>query len=177
LELAARWRDVAAAVAEINASVTQHEGVHQLAFNVGVQRRGAAYPFWISEGSACQFEVPPSRKGRRRMGAARVNGLRLAKYRELQEAGQTLGLRKLLSMRLGDPVESVEAMYAESWAAFAFVFHRYPKELSKYLRHLMSRGAGAGDAPIDEVETFARFFDRPVTDLQEEWDAYIATLK
>ncbi len=176
-DMTAKWKEVIGAVNEFNTALTQHEGVHQLAFNVGVQQRGARYPFWLSEGLACQFEVPAAKKGRRRMGAARVNGLRLAKFRESQATGKVLGLHKFLALDLEDSVDSVEAAYAEAWATFAFFFKRYPKELSAYVTHLAQRKPAAEGEEIDEVAAFGKFFDKPILDLQEQMKAHIERLK
>lgn len=170
------WERITRAVNEFNTAVTQHEGAHQLAFNAGIQRRGARYPFWVSEGLACMFEVPPGDKRRGTMGAARTNGLRLATYRKVRERHDALRLTRLTAFKPGDTVQSVDALYAESWATFTFLFHRHANELSAYLEALAARPADA-TTDFDETAEFQRHFGEALDQLQAEFDDYIDRLK
>lgn len=171
------WTRIISAVNEINTAVTQHKGAHQLAFNVGVQHRNAQYPFWVSEGLACVFETPPQNKRSRRLGAARTNGLRLGEYRTRRRGGKSLGLSGLITLKRNDLTQSVNAIYAESWAVFAFLFDRYPTQLSAYLAGLAERQPATGDKPINELAEFQRFFETPIPRLQAKFDDYIERLK
>jgi hypothetical protein len=156
-----------------NRVVTQHEGAHQLAFNAGLQRRGAAYPFWVSEGLACTFESPGTQKG---FGAFRVNSERLERYRDAQERGTVKGLRGLVTMP-PESRENVLDLYAESWALFFFLAKTRPKELSAYLKDLAARermGEFDGDA---EWALFARHFDPQGDKLENEWQLFLRRLK
>lgn len=170
------WRRIIGAINEYNVAVTQHEGAHQLAFNVGVQKRGRPYPKWLSEGLACVFEVP-AQKGKSAMGAARTNGYRLDQLRELQQGNQDVGLAELIRLDYHANIASVQALYAESWATFSFLFTRYPKELSAYAAYLAERADLPEDETYDELAEFQKFFSAPVADLQSEFDDYIARLK
>ncbi|MCH7872325.1 MAG: DUF1570 domain-containing protein [Planctomycetes bacterium] len=171
-----KWKSVVREVNGYNAVVTQHEGAHQLAFNVGVQTPGRAYPFWVSEGLACLFEVPP-KKGKIGRGAGRVNQLRLAGYRKLQKKSQTLGIAGLIGLKANDRIASVDALYSESWAVFAFLFHRHSKELSGYLNHLAERPAREENKLFDELAEFQQFFDQPAAKWQAELHTYVKRLK
>lgn len=174
-EMQAAWSRIIQESNQYNTVVTQHEGAHQLAFNVGVQERYAAYPFWVSEGLACVFESPPSKKKGNRRGAARVNSKRLAEFRELQAAGRALGIVELLSASAQTLPTSVDALYAESWAVFAFLFEWHPKELSAYMQALSLRRRGQDGDAIDEAAAFAQHFKVPIDELQREFERYIKT--
>jgi hypothetical protein len=178
-EMEAEWARIRDAMIEFTTTVTQHEGVHQLAFNVGVQDRETAYPFWVSEGLACVFETPPTKgKTGSRQGAAKLNTERLADYRALKTTGRALGLEQLIRLDREAQVSSVGDLYAESWAVFSFLFARYPKELSTYMQSLARREPPTDDAePIDEAAEFAKFFTKPLTELQREFDKYIEMLR
>ena len=76
-----------------------------------------------------------------------------------------------------DLTQSVNAIYAESWAMFAFLFDRYPMQLSAYLAHLAERKPATGDKPINELGEFQRFFETPIPQLQAKFDDYIEWLK
>ena len=171
-----KWKSVVREVNEYNAVVTQHEGAHQLAFNVGVQTPGRPYPFWVSEGLACLFEVPP-KKGKVGRGAGRVNQLRLANYRQLQKKSQGLGIVGLINLKPHDRIASVDALYSESWAVFAFLFHRHAKELSGYLNHLAQRPPHEENTVFDELAEFQRFFEQPPAKWQAELHTYVKRLK
>lgn len=172
-EVQAEWQQIMAAANEINVAITQHEGAHQLAFNTGIQKRGVAYPFWVSEGLACVFESPP--KGARR-GASRTNGLRLGQYRKAQSTGKALGLAKLIALPPEPKGQDVDNLYAESWAAFDFLFKRYAKPLKAYMNHLTERNTPQG-SPQAELADFQKFFEKPLETLQLEFDKYIERMK
>jgi len=170
-QIVAHRKQVLASVNEFNTTVTQHEGAHQVAFNVGVQRRGAAYPFWVSEGLACLFETPPQ-SGRSARGAARVNSERLGAYRAARRAGRALGLRRLIALGQGDAIDA-EAAYAESWSLFTFLFQRHSKELSAYLRSLAQRGENQRP---DETSAFRKAFGGDLDALEQELEKFVERL-
>lgn len=148
VEIQAEKRRLEAETKNYNTRVTQHEGAHQLAFRLGLQKADRAYPFWISEGLACTFETPAA-AGSNRMGAAALNAYRLESYRKAKAESRTLGLARLLSIKEPGPDDDVEALYSESWAYFSFLFQRYPKELAAYLRFLA--GTEALPEPTDRA--------------------------
>ena len=188
-EMETQWERVIATVREANAVVTQHEAAHQLAFNAGIQHRNVHYPAWLSEGLACMFEVPRSQHGG--MGAQRTNQARLASYRALAKKNGQFGLAALLQFDPTGKSVNTEAFYAESWATFAFLFKRYPRNLGGYIRHLSHRRTTASpDAvdvegteppdtppPEDELATFQQFFSIGLDALQKQFDHYIRRLR
>ncbi|MHC5109643.1 MAG: DUF1570 domain-containing protein [Planctomycetota bacterium] len=176
-QLEAEWANVLAQMMEYNTMVTQHEGAHQIAYNVGIQNRDTDYPFWVSEGLACVFEVPPSRNRKSIRGAGKTNADRLNAYRNLLDNGKNEGLERMIAFRRPGKGDDVHALYAESWAMFAFFFHRHAGELSAYMDHLAGRRRVGSDGWEDEVKEFRRFFKHPLPALQREFDQYIRRLK
>ena len=173
------WKKIHDSIADWNTTVTQHEGAHQLAFNVGIQHRESDYPFWVSEGLACMFETPP-KDGQSVRGAGLTNKSRLTAYRKLQKDGRTLGLKKLMLVAGGLQPGSADTLYPESWAAFTFLFQKHPKELSAYLAHLAEAPpteTPKGAKPPDPVKEFEQFFKNSVEELEKEQDAFIAKMK
>ncbi len=180
-----------------NIRVTQHEGAHHIAHNVGVQQRGADYPFWVSEGLACLFETPPRKRGASIQGAGKTNQDRLKAYRAIVRKNQQLGLRKLIRNPEGARAAvDVDAAYAESWATFEYLFRRHSTELRNYLHDLADRSENPERSQprptrvranpngttrvtlggVNELEVFERFFG-PVDALQKEMDTYFERLK
>lgn len=174
-EMESEWARVIREVARFNTVVTQHEGAHQIAYNTGVQDPNAAYPFWLSEGLACVFEVPPQRKGRRQ-GAARINGDRLAVFSQLLKEHRNLGIEAMVASGQASPPISIRAAYAESWAMFAFLFNRHADELAEYMQFLVGHPANRVERKGREVAVFRRFFKTPLPELQKRFDAYIVAL-
>src|SRR5262249_52037650 len=65
----------------IDLGTAAHEMVHQLAADSGLLRRHDAFPYWMHEGLAAQFEVI---RGGRWAGLSRAHDLRLPDWREIQ---------------------------------------------------------------------------------------------
>lgn len=172
-EIEAEWARLVAETMQFNTVVTQHEGAHQLAYNVGVQQRNVRYPFWLSEGLACVFESPPDE--RQAQGAGRLNTDRLLAYRAIVERSTDLGLQELISLSHPGPHHDVSGLYAESWAVFSFFFKRYPTQLAAYMRHLAERTRQA--EPESEADVLASFMKKPVPVLQREFTRYIEMLR
>lgn len=175
-QMQAEWQRVMASVESFNTVVTQHEGAHQIAFNVGVQQRGAPYPFWVSEGLACLFEVPPE-KGRVAQGAALVNRDRLEAYRKLRGTPAMPSFETFVGLNAHERVASPDAAYSQSWALFAFAFHRHPKELSAYMIALAQRVDDGGNTTYDEKAEFERYFKQSAAQIEKPFEKYIAALK
>ncbi|TWT45979.1 hypothetical protein RAS1_24160 [Phycisphaerae bacterium RAS1] len=175
-QMQVEWQRVMTSVESFNTVVTQHEGAHQVAFNVGVQQRGAAYPFWVSEGLACLFEVPPE-KGRTAQGAALVNRDRLEAYRKLRGTPAMPSFETFVGLQANERVASADAAYSQSWALFAFTFHRHPKELSAYMKALAQRVDDADKTKYDEKAEFERYFKESTGELEKQFEKYVAGLK
>ena len=156
-----------------NLTVTQHEGAHQLAFNAGLQKRGVAYPFWVSEGLACTFESPGTPKG---FGAFRVNSKRLGQYRDAEARGTTKGMKGLVTLPPDSP-DNLMDLYAESWALFFFLAKTRPKELSAHLKDLAERTNTTKHDPAAEWALFTKHFDPEGNKLEQRWRLFMRGLR
>jgi hypothetical protein len=117
-----------------------HEAAHQLAFNSGLQKRGAMYPLWVSEGLATNFEADSLRA----VGIARDNSPRQRQLLAARDAARLMPLEsfvKLVRVPNGGP-EIANDLYAEAWALFNFLFKTRPAELRAYLNHLNTLETG-----------------------------------
>lgn len=127
--------------AQANIATVVHEAVHQLAFNTGLQTRYADNPMWVTEGLAMFFETPDLRSANGWKSIGKVNGWRLAKFREFQSGGRAAdSLTTLLQNedRFRDPEQALDA-YAESWALVHFLATTRREELVRYLKQLSKR--------------------------------------
>ena len=95
-----------------------HEMVHQLAADSGLAPRHDAFPYWLHEGFAAQFELI---RGGRWAGISRANDLRLPDWRglhpaKLERSGAGRGLRPGLQRDL----------YAQAWSLVYYLRTRHP---------------------------------------------------
>jgi Protein of unknown function (DUF1570) len=135
---------------------TIHEAVHMLAFNTGLQARGASYPFWLSEGLATSFEADDASGafGPGRAGSKSSRDLWAERLKALQaqaEDGdlewqpfdswldQTMasgGLAHTPETGAGDPerqARTVEGAYARAAVMFEWLVRYRKQELAAYL--------------------------------------------
>jgi hypothetical protein len=153
-----------------NASKTTHESAHQLAFNTGIQRQGVQYPFWISEGLACNFESPGPGQP---FGPYRINlDRRRALHRAARE-GRLMPLRKLIGW-IGPPSDDSErtvALYAQSWALFHMLFRQQSGGMRQYLEELAKLPPGP-----QKPERLRRIFRDAfgsIDRVEQRWQTYL----
>jgi hypothetical protein len=114
-----------------DASKTTHEAVHQLAFNSGVQKPGVMYPFWLSEGLACNFETADASKP---FGPYMDNAGRRQRLLEAHGAGRLMGLESFVSLtRLPSDPGAVADLYSEGFGLFQFLFRKRHEQMRRYL--------------------------------------------
>lgn len=158
----------------LNLASTTHEAAHQLAFNSGLQRRGVMYPFWLSEGLACAFET--NRAGQP-FGLGELNPTRLSDLRQAMDAGQLIPLHRFVSL-VRPPTHDAQhlnAVYAQAWAMFRFLYLHDREKLATYLRRLnqMQQGSRSQAALRNE---FAHVFG-PIDALEHRWRMHLRTLR
>lgn len=148
----------------------RHEAAHQLAFNCGLQKRGIAYPLWLSEGLACAFEAPSTQTAAGAPNAARLRALRKA------HAGERLWplaqLVALVECPAGD--DTALAAYAQSWAFFQYLFTRRPAQLQEYMKSLRQVRLGRRSPSEFQREFIACFGS--LADTQASFDDYVDSL-
>lgn len=161
------------AVDDIATEKTIHEAIHLLAFNSGVQSRLHEHPFWLTEGLATSFE---SASPWRAFGPAHASPRRDSELAKL--GGDALvDLRELIRLTRADdiPAERVDALYATSYALFAYLHRHERRNLGLYLSDLATeppgviapeRQAALFEARFGDVETLQRRLARWVDDRQ-----------
>ncbi|MCX5646562.1 MAG: DUF1570 domain-containing protein [Phycisphaerae bacterium] len=147
-----------------------HEVAHQLSFNSGIQKRGVAYPLWVSEGLATNFEFDTSvTAGLAHGNAARCQGL-LEAYAE----GNLVPLRQFVVQTTVPPDAQVgRRYYAQAWGFFQFVLTERPENLRTYLDRLAQTRPEHHDERALLAE-FTEAFGAPEV-LELSWNAFLAS--
>ena len=177
-----------------NRLVIRHETAHQVLFNFGVHQRGAPIPSWVTEGLACQFEIPQNDSGQ---ALGEINHARLADFREALRltpatqsvddatidraitTGRLLVLPELIADRTSFESDGPNApfRYAQSWALVHYIIRTRPNDFARYLRHLSERNAGETTDPRREWTNFTSFFGKPDSDFQRSGIEYILSVQ
>lgn len=146
--------------ADFSTAKTIHEAAHLLAFNTGVQRRDADYPFWLSEGLAASFETddPGRAFGPDRDGPT----ARRERYRELASRGAAPRVADVVTLSRSALLEAdaADALYAVSGALFAHLYRHERAALALYLRSLAAE-APRRLPPHRHLDLFVRHFGDP----------------
>lgn len=148
-----------------------HEAAHQLAFNSGLQRRGVLYPLWVSEGLATNFElVGPERA----FGPDQANPARRQRLERLFNSRCLIPLDRFIT--LTEPptgnAGATDAIYAQAWGLFQFLYLEHRAALALYLGDLYGLPAGPRDAPALHREFTRRFGD--LGELESQWRQWLA---
>ena len=154
-----------------NTAKTRHEVAHQLAANLGIQPRGPIHPFWVTEGLACQFEIPmtPSARKRGAYSRSRAQGFRTARRGEYFRP-----LTKLLTAEIRPEMDRVErlVLYSQAWGLFFFLRSERPEAFRAYLTAL-PRTAGEGPSG---AALFAEHFGDDLGQVEREYVNFIEKL-
>jgi len=173
-ELAAQQRQVEGGYAELhalyeelNASVTVHEAVHQLAYTCGVHSRYYETPKWLSEGLALYFDSGADVRGQRLTGVALRRAIT---FRENQSSEERIDLESLLS---DDTLFSLEESdgeeaYAAGWALFYYLSRQRHEQLFDYLYVLSLRISNEPYGRQERRQDFEHYFGA-VGDVQRHW--------
>ena len=156
-----------------NFGKTAHEAAHQLAFNTGVQKRGAGYPAWVGEGLASNFE-PKSPEAKFGMFDAPPSQRTRALPRMEKREG-LFPLAELISMTRPKEKKKIGVMYAQGAALFRFLANERPKELVAYLEAMAARKRG-GSKEAAWTRIFKDSFGEP-RELEEEWRLFLESLR
>jgi hypothetical protein len=159
-----------------------HEMVHQLTSDSGLVPQHGAFPIWLHEGFAAQFELI---RGGRWAGISRVNDLRLPDWRNLQPAARLEKLVRDAGFGRGYQRD----LYAQSWALVYFLRTRHSDEFLTFLdllrnplSELASDDEAAGDStPVPRSErvivAFRRAFGNDLDTLDRDWHRYMAGIR
>ena len=157
-----------------NFGKTAHEAAHQLAFNTGVQKRGAGYPAWVGEGLASNFE-PKSPEAKFGMFDAPPSQ-RTRALPKMEKREGLFPLEEFVSMTRPKEKKKIGVMYAQGAAFFRFLANERPEELVVYLKAMAARKRGGGSKEAAWAKIFENSFGAP-EDLEEPWKAFLKTLR
>lgn len=141
--------------------ITAHEMVHLLAADSGLLPRHDAFPIWLQEGLAMQFEVV---RGGRWAGIGRPHDIRLPDWRKIHPAPALEPLLQDGGLGRGysrDP-------YVASWALVYFLRARKGDQFVRFLDLLR------GPETVPAGEAFRRAFGDDLPSLEREWREYLA---
>jgi hypothetical protein len=158
--------------------VASHEMVHQLMSDSGLVPQHDAFPIWLHEGFASQFELI---RGGRWAGISRANDLRLPDWRGLQPAARLERLVRDAGFGRGYQRD----LYAQAWALVYYLRVRRPAEFLTFLDLLRNPIVGPGShddgtadpAPEPRGErvyaAFRRAFGDDLDALDRDWHQYM----
>lgn len=156
----------------INEGTAAHEIIHLLAANSGLLPCHDAFPVWLQEGLAMQFEVI---RGGRWAGIGRANDPRLPDWRRIQpppsleplvrDSGYGRGYRRDL--------------YAQAWSLVYYLRVEHPAHFLTFLDLLRSPDASLSDLSPSErsLTAFRRAFGSDLGTLERGWHQYMATVQ
>jgi hypothetical protein len=159
-----------------------HEMVHQLTSDSGLVPRHGAFPYWLHEGFAAQFELI---RGGRWAGISRANDLRLPDWRGLQTAASLERLVRDAGFGRGYQRD----LYAQAWALVYYLRTQHGAEFLTFLdllRNPIANPDPEGDSAADpnreprgeRIQTaFRRAFGNDLEALDRDWHQYMAGIR
>jgi hypothetical protein len=156
----------------VDEGTAAHEMIHLLAANSGLLSRHDAFPVWLQEGLAMQFEVV---RGGRWAGIGRVNDLRLPDWRRIQPRPPLEPL--VCDVGYGRGYE--RDRYAKSWALVYYLRFRHNAQFLTFLDLLRSSDDTLSDlAPSDRwLAVFRRAFGTDIDAVERDWFDFMSTLQ
>ncbi|HEY2156294.1 MAG TPA: DUF1570 domain-containing protein [Isosphaeraceae bacterium] len=149
----------------IDLGMAAHEATHKLVAASGLAPRHDAFPTWLHEGLAAQFEVI---RGGRWAGVGRANDLRLPDWRALKPAPKLAPVVRDDNFGHGYRRD----LYAEAWSLVYFLRKEHPNEFARYIDLLRSPTA----AERHPVELFRTSFGADLSSFEVEWHRYLRTV-
>jgi hypothetical protein len=151
---------------DMEAIKLMHELAHQLAFNAGLQKRGAMYPLWISEGISTAYESTLS-------DVSQYARCRLLK--EMKVQNRLIPLSEFITLcHLPDDTELEKDLYAQAWGFFRFLSQNQIPRLKAYLKAFCNMEFGwraSSSIAAEFINTFG-----PIQSLQKSWIEFIDSL-
>ncbi len=156
----------------INEGTAAHEIVHLLAANSGLLPRHDAFPIWLQEGLAMQFEVI---RGGRWAGISRASDPRLPDWRRIQPAPPLEPLVRDLGYGRGYRRD----LYAQAWSLVYYLRVQHPPQFLTFLDLLRSPDAALADLSSGErsLTAFRRAFGSDLEPLERDWHEYMGMVQ
>ncbi len=157
----------------IDLGTAAHEMIHQLAADSGLLPRHDAFPYWLHEGFAAQFEVI---RGGRWAGISRAHDLRLTDWRTIRSPA---GLERLVR-DAGFGRGYQRDLYAQAWALVYYLRTQHPQQFLTFIDLLRNPdvqsdgGATPRSACAERVfNAFQRAFGRDLDSLDRDWHRFM----
>lgn len=154
----------------IDLGIAAHETVHQLTAATGLASRPEAFPPWLHEGLAAQFEVV---RGGRWAGVGRVNDLRMPDWRSIRPASRLAPLLVDDGFARGYRRDS----YAEAWGLVYFLRKSRPREFLTFLDRLRNPGLESMPPHERALLAFRDAFGGDIPALEREWRHFLGELE
>jgi len=114
-------------------STIAHEGVHQILFNIGVQKRMTRWPMWISEGLPEYFSPTSTDRRMRWKGVGQINDMRMYELSEYLKRRPTDSADGDLVRRAIEPAGFGSLEYAISWGLVHYLATRQKAAFLAYM--------------------------------------------
>jgi hypothetical protein len=158
----------------IDLGTAAHEMIHQLAAFTGLVSGHGAFPNWLNEGLAAQFEVI---RGGRWAGISRAHDLRLPDWRKLADP---LPLERLVR-DAGFGHGYSRDLYAQAWALVYYLRTEHPAQFLKFIDLLRNptEGLPLGAASSSDrfFHAFERAFGPDLANLERNWRVFMKAAK
>jgi Protein of unknown function (DUF1570) len=154
----------------IDLGTAAHEMIHQLAVESGLAPRHDAFPYWLHEGLAAQFEVV---RGGRWSGISRAHDLRLPDWRRIQDPIRLERLVRDAGFGRGYQRD----LYAQAWALVYYLRTRHAQEFLTFLDLLRGPDPGGENRRDRVFNAFQRSFGNDLDALERDWRGFMATVK
>jgi len=146
-----------------------HEATHQLAFNMGLQKRYADVPLWFSEGLAIYFETPDVSSSRGWRGIGQVSAPRLQQFQKsARESSQAFLPDMLINDDSLRKAATAIDRYSQAWAVTYYLQKRMPDEYDAYLKELSEIEPLHDPSQTERVRLFQKHFGADLTALENE---------
>ena len=157
----------------IDLGTAAHEMIHQLAADSGLLPRHDAFPYWLHEGFAAQFEVI---RGGRWAGISRAHDLRLTDWRNIRSPTRLEQLVRDAGFGRGYHRD----LYAQAWALVYYLRTQRPRQFLTFIDLLRNPdidsdgGAVLQGAKAERVFTaFQRAFGGDLDGIDRDWHRFL----
>ncbi|MDA0831689.1 MAG: DUF1570 domain-containing protein [Planctomycetota bacterium] len=152
-----------------------HEGMHQVAFNLGVHSRCGDDPRWVIEGLATVFEAPGIR-ARSNSIRVRINHERFLWFGDyLKNRRQEKSLATFIASDHMFETATLDA-YAQSWALTFYLLETRSSQFAKYLKRLSERDPLQNVSTEDRLADFHAEFGKDIDWLEVEMERFFKKL-
>jgi len=159
-----------------NVTTTVHECLHQLAFNLGLQKMTGDCPKWVGEGLATYFETATAGSLAQ---VGKINAQRHDIFRKARQAGALIPLELLVSRDEVFIVSSPTALaaYAQAWGLTHYMLSKKEDAFLKYLIALGNKKLRAMPTADERLRDFMAYFTRDLPAFEKQWLAYMDSLR